>query len=91
MKRFEEREHKIVTRKECIELTCDCCGRKAEQPTPDPCDSFEWNRVGLAGGQLIQQTIIDGDFDRDEYDLCPDCVEFLIAVLQKHKLEKSKK
>jgi hypothetical protein len=70
MKRFENKE--MVLTKECVELQCDLCGRKAEFPANEV---WEWGSVGSAKGELIWFYTIDGELVSETIDLCYDCAE----------------
>ncbi len=65
-------ERKVVTRKECVKLTCDGCGRQAEYPENQ---AWEWGSVGTATGSLDWQYSIDGDSEPSHLDLCYECCQ----------------
>ena len=76
MKRYEDKEVEIVTVRECVEASCDMCGRKAE--FPDQTAMFSYCVVGVDGGELRISQTIDGDYDTESIDLCYKCGELII-------------
>lgn len=65
-------ERKVITRKECVKVVCDGCGREAEHPE---IQAWEWGSVGTCTGSLDYQFTIDGDTEPSHLDLCHDCCQ----------------
>ncbi|KKN89696.1 hypothetical protein LCGC14_0235420 [marine sediment metagenome] len=85
MKRYGNVEQTIVTKRECIELRCDLCGRIAENPNWES-GPFEYCTVGTGKGSLKSTSSVDGDFDWQELDLCHECADWLIDEIRHHRI-----
>lgn len=76
-----------VTSEVCIEVTCDLCGSKAQQPD----EMGKYDRGGWAeGGYDINHVLIRYDYgstyphsgrmvDREQVDVCPECWKTKVA------------
>lgn len=73
MREHRDVERQVVTRTECVNVVCDCCGRKAEEPASSL--PFAWGGIGNSLGTLRYTYSIDGDCETDELDLCYECAE----------------
>jgi len=85
MKKYEDREIKVVTIRECVSVVCDMCGRIAENPKLEEMP-FEWGGVGSSYGELRTARSIDGEYDSETVDLCYECAEWLIEQIKSNSL-----
>lgn len=78
MKTYEAKTHKIVTKRECVELMCDLCGCKADWPDEE---LFDWCCAGKGRGALDWFYAVGGDCDSNHLDLCYECADALGDVI----------
>ena len=74
MKEYRDKTSEVVTKRECVTLTCDLCGEKAKHPTGE---EFTWGGVGYASGTLSWYWWCDGEHTPSERDLCYECADAL--------------
>jgi len=79
---YRDVQKTVVTQRECVKLTCDMCGRKAEYPDSHP-GAWEWGSVGMGSGELSWQRSIDGDYDTETVDLCYECAEKIADLISR--------
>lgn len=79
MRKFEDKQVEVVTRRVCVELKCDLCGSLAEYPNDG---QWEWGGVGRSTATLEAHFYIDGDGDYDSVDLCFKCATKLIKMIR---------
>ncbi len=87
MRKFEDHEREIVTRRECVQVICDMCRRIAESPELEDM-AFEWGSVGTSGGSVTANYSIDGEFDSKTCDLCHDCASWVIDEIKGGRLKR---
>ena len=79
MKVYENKEREVVTRRECVKLVCDVCGKEAEHPEDE---------LWTASGKLEWHYSIDGDCaESDAIDLCYECCKSLAELIYYHKAD----
>jgi hypothetical protein len=83
---YEVKEREIVTREECVEVRCDMCGRKAENPSHD--SPWVWGGAGDAKAELSWQFYIDGEDSKDSLDLCYECAEWLAKQIRRGAIKR---
>ncbi len=83
MKVFEDVSREVVTERECVELKCNLCGRKAEHPKDE---LWEWGGAGVARGELTWHHSIDGEYDPESRDLCYECSAALGRAMDRNPL-----
>jgi len=85
-RRYENKEREIVTRRECVGIRCDVCDKAADYPLDDDDMGFRWGGVGTSGGSLVCAFAIDGDYDINKLDLCYECADALVSLIQTGRL-----
>ena len=78
MKRYENKKTEVVTKRECVFLSCDLCGRKADHLE---CEGWTWGGAGTASGELKWQYTTEDDWAPNELGLCYDCAEVLAGAM----------
>ena len=88
MRRYEDKEFTTAVRSECVEMQCDLCKRQAEKlyMTPEG-GMFEYGSDGCGGGTVKSWTYAYGDNDRQEVDLCHECAEAIIGLIQDQRAD----
>ena len=82
MKVYEDKAKEVVTRRECVKLTCDLCGSVADFPLNE---LWEWGGAGTASGKLEWHYSIDGECNSCELDLCFNCAQALKDTIKKQR------
>ncbi len=80
-RRYKNIEKGVITERECVNLTCDLCGREAEYPDSGQ-GAWEWGFVGMGSGELNWNRTIDGDYDTETVDLCLECAKKLADLIR---------
>ncbi len=80
MKEFDRVTETVVHDHVCVRMTCNMCGKEAEQPADE---GFEWGGVGLIRAKLVSLICIDGEHLDESADLCGVCISNLFDIIKK--------
>ena len=84
MRRYDTVKQVIEEQRQCVHRACDICKRIAEFPNAlhtTLAFTVDLNTDYLSGGSLKVGSLIDGEYDETELDLCPDCAEKLVSLV----------
>ena len=84
MRKYENKEVEIVTKRQCVHFSCDMCGVESKYPAEEV---FDYCSVGISTGELKSSHTIDGEYDEEVLDLCMDCVDSLINQIRSGEIK----
>ena len=79
---YRDNVKEVVRDHVCVKLTCDCCGRDAHDPVPSIPVWDEDRSPATQTAALYSTFSCDGDWDKDEIDLCPKCADWLMDLIR---------
>lgn len=87
MKQYKSVEHRYTVDGECVHLQCDMCGSVSRIP-----ENKGWRENGweCGYGLLKDYHQVDGEVFVNDMDLCPTCVEWLMAQIKHGAIHRPK-
>ncbi len=79
MRKYEDEDVEVVTKRQCVYFSCDMCGVESKCPAAE---AFDYGNVGISTGELKSSYTIDGEYAEEALDLCKDCADSLIDQIR---------